>query len=129
MAKSISPSLLYSLLLLLLLLPLLLLLSCITLLFSPCICLMLSKLLLSLFSHNSLLSWGRTLKSIIGSLLLSIKASLHGCLKLSFNVDALFNSSNILIMLSFRSLLFSLKNGPCGLPLWKTVSLSTLLEL
>ena len=125
MAKSISPSLLCSLLLFLFLLSFFLLLSCMTLLFSPTICLMLSKLLLSFISHVSLLNWGSTLKSILGSLLLSIKASLHSCLKSSFNVDVLFNSSNILIMLSFKSLLFSLKHGPCGLQL----QLSTLLEL
>ena len=56
MAKSILPSLLCSLLLLFLLLSFLLLLSCITLLFSPSICLMLSKLLLSCNSHVSLLN-------------------------------------------------------------------------
>ena len=111
--KSIWLSLLCSLLLLLLLLSFLLLLLCITLLFLPYICLMLSKLLLLFILHVSLLNWGSTLKSIIGSLLLSIKASLHGCLKLSCNVDALFNSSNISVMLSFKSLLFSLKHGPC----------------
>ena len=67
-------------------------------------------------------------KLIIDSLLLSIKVLLHGCLKSSFNVGALFNLSNILMFL-FKSLLFSLKQGPCGLQLWATDSLSTLLEL
>ena len=129
MAKSISASLLCSLMLLVLLLSFLLLLSCITLLFSLSICLMLWKFFLLFLSHVSLLSWGLTLKSIIDSLLLSIKAFLHDCLKSSFNVDELFNSSNILIMFSFKLLLFSLKHGPCGLQLWKTLSLSTLLEL
>ena len=93
------------------------------------ICLTLSKLLLSFISHVSLLHWGSTLKSIIDSLLLSTKSLLRGSLKPSFNVDAFFNSSNILIMLSFKSLLISLKHGPCRLQLWKTDSLSTLLEL
>ena len=119
MAKSISPSLLCSLLLLLFLLSFLLLLSCIAWLFLPSVCLMLSNLLLSFISHVSLLNWGSMLKSITGSLLLSIKASLPSCLKSSFNVDTLCNLSIILIMLSFRSL-FSLKHGPCGLQLWKT---------
>ena len=121
--RGISASLFCSMLLLLSLLSFLLLLSSITLLFSPSICLTLSKLLLSFISHVSLLNWGSTLKSIIDSQLLSLKALLHGCLKSSFNVDALFNSSNILIMLSFKSLLFSLKHGPCGLQFWKTDSL------
>ena len=46
------------------------------------------------------------LKSIIDSLLSSIRALLHGYLKSSFNVDELFNSSDILIKFSFKSLLF-----------------------
>ena len=83
MAKSLSPSLLCSMLLLLLL-SFLLLLFCITLLFSPSIYLVLSKLLLSFISHVSLINWGLKLKSIIGSLLLPIKDSLSGCLKSSF---------------------------------------------
>ena len=112
-----------SLLLLLSLLSFLLLLSSITLLFSPSICLALSKFLLSFIAHVSLLNWGSTLKSIIDSPLLSLRALLHGCLKSFFNVHALFNSSNILIMLSFKSLRFSLKHGPCGLQFWKTDSL------
>ena len=55
------------------------------------------------------------LKSTINLLLLSIKSLLYGCLKSSFNVNELFNSSNILIIFSFKSLLFSLKYDPCGL--------------
>ena len=64
-AKSIPTSLLCSRLLLLLLSSFLLLLSYITLLFSPSICLMLSKLLLSSISHVSLLNWRSMLKSIL----------------------------------------------------------------
>ena len=101
MAKSISASFLCSLLFLLLLLSFILLLSYITLLFSTSIC-----LILSFVSHVSLLNWGSMLKSIIDSLLSSIKALLHGCLKSFFNVNELFNSSNTLIMFSFKSLLF-----------------------
>ena len=46
----------------------------------------------SRISHVSMLNWGSILKSIIESLLLWIKASLHGSLKLPFNVDGLLNS-------------------------------------
>ena len=110
-----SASFLCSLLLLLLLLSFILLLLYITLLFSPPIC-----LILSFVSHITLLNWGSMLKSIIDSLLWSIKALLHGCLKSSFNVNELFNSSNILIIFSFKLLLFILKPGPCGLQLWNS---------
>ena len=102
------------LLLLLLLLWFLLLLSYITLLFSLSICLILSKYFLSFISHVRLLNRGSTLKSIIDLLLLSIRALLQGCLKLSFNVDELFSSSNIMVLFSFKSLLLSLKHGSCG---------------
>ena len=73
------------------------------------------KVIASFISYISLLNWRPTLKSIIDSLLLSIKALLHSFLKPSFNVDELFDSSNILTMFSCKSLLFCLKHGPCGL--------------
>ena len=62
-------------------------------------------------------------------MLSSMKALLRDGLKSSFNVDKLFNSSNMLVMFSYKLLLFVLKHGPCGLWLWKTVPLLTLLEL
>ena len=75
---------------------------------------MMLKLLLLFISHVSLLNWRSTLKSIIDSMLLSIKALLHGYLKSSFNVDELLSSS-MLRMFSFKLLLFSLKHDPgCG---------------
>ena len=58
------------------------------------------KLLLSFISHINLLNWRPTWKSMIDSLLLSIKVLLHSFLKPSFTVDELFYSSNILTMFS-----------------------------
>ena len=42
------------------------------------------------------------------------KSFIARCSKSSSNVDKLFDSSSILIMFSFKSLLSSLKHDPCG---------------